>query len=232
MKKIFKILGIVLAILLVIVLVTGWVAHEPLPEGKSGPAADTLAQKMLNALNHDRYQVTRYLEWSFQGGRNTYQWDKVKGVCTVQWSDYEVTLNLTDPSQSKVVKSGKLLTGKDSKKGIEKALAFFNNDSFWLVAPYKVFDEGTTRSIVDLEDGTQGLLVSYTRGGTTPGDSYLWLLNDDGFPYAYKMWVKIIPVGGVEATWDDWLVTQSGAFLPKSHQLGPITLDMGEIKGY
>ena len=108
----------------------------------------------------------------------------------------------------------------------------FNNDSFWLVAPYKIFDEGTERSLVSLEDGSQALLVTYTSGGSTPGDSYLWLLNENEIPYAYKMWVKIIPVGGVEASWDHWTKMESGAYLPKSHKMGPITLSMGDVRGF
>ena len=130
------------------------------------------------------------------------------------------------------MKKGKSLPKDEGKAIVEKALAYFNNDSFWLVAPSKVFDAGTTRSIVVLEDGTEGLLITYNSGGTTPGDSYLWKLNPNGFPNSYKMWVKIIPIGGLEATWDDWMVVESGAFLPKSHTLGPVTLSMGDVKGY
>ena len=124
------------------------------------------------------------------------------------------------------------MASDEKEKLVDKALKNFNNDSFWLVAPYKVFDSGTERSIVTLEDGTEALLVTYTSGGTTPGDSYLWLLNENAFPRAFKMWVKIIPVGGLEASWDDWVITQSGAFLPKSHTLGPVNLSMGNVKAY
>ena len=101
-----------------------------------------------------------------------------------------------------------------------------------MVAPYKVFDKGTKRSIVITEDGSEALLVTYTSGGDTPGDSYLWLLNDNGFPYSFKMWVKVLPIGGLQADWDDWLVSKSGAFLPKSHKIGPITLSMGDVRAY
>ena len=69
-------------------------------------------------------------------------------------------------------------------------------------------------------------------GGTTPGDSYLWLVDDKGFPKAYQMWVDIIPIGGLEASWDDWMTTKSGALLPKTHRLGPMTIDMGSVRGY
>ena len=172
------------------------------------------------------------MEWSYQGGKNHYIWDKEMGRCNVKWDDFEVNLNLVNPKKSKVKKTGVTLIGEEGEKAIEKALAYFNNDSFWLVAPYKVFDKGTTRSIVLLEDGTQGLMVTYSSGGTTPGDSYLWKLNPNGFPNSYKMWVQLIPIGGVEATWDDWMVSKSGAFLPKSHELGPIELSMGNVKGY
>lgn len=81
-----------------------------------------------------------------------------------------------------------------------------------------------------MDDGSDALLITYTTGGSTPGDSYLWLLNDDGFPNAFKMWVDIIPIGGINATWDDWLVTESGVFLPKSHKVGPMTLNMGDVE--
>ena len=101
-----------------------------------------------------------------------------------------------------------------------------------MVAPFKVFDKGTSRSIVTLEDGSEGLLVSYASGGTTPGDSYLWKLQANGFPESYQMWVGIIPIGGMEATWEDWQIMDSGCFLPTSHKLGPVTLFMGNVKAY
>ncbi|MEM1336192.1 MAG: hypothetical protein AAF717_01720 [Bacteroidota bacterium] len=232
MKKILKILGAVVVVLLLIGVLIGWIAHEPLPEGRSGAEADALAHKMLKALNYKNYQTTRYLEWSFQGGKNHYLWDKARGTCRVQWENYTVALNLVDPKQSTVTSSGASVPSGTSEKIIDTALAYFNNDSFWLVAPYKVFDTGTSRSIVALENGKQGLLVTYTSGGTTPGDSYLWILNDAGFPEAYKMWVQILPIGGLEASWKDWTTTKSGAFLPSLHQLGPISLSMGDVKGY
>ena len=232
MKKALKVVGTVLAILLLFGMVFLWIKHEPLPDGKSGPRADALAQKMLNALNHKAYQETRYFEWSFQNGANRYVWDKDLGKVTVISGQVTVHLDLTNPSDSEVLENGEQVYGSDRKEQMQQALEKFNNDSFWLVAPYKVFDKGAKRSIVELEDGSKGLLVTYTTGGTTPGDSYLWLLNEYGFPNAFKMWVKIIPIGGIEASWDDWVVTQSGAFLPKSHKLGPLTLDMGNVKGY
>ncbi len=228
MKKLLKILGI----LILGLLIFAWVKHQPLPKGHSPLGADVLANKMLQALNYEKYSDTRFLEWSYRNGANKYKWDKLNGMVEINWDNYSVLLNLVDSEKSKAKKIGDSLSKEKENKVIAKALKMFNNDSFWLVAPYKVFDDGTHRNIVDLDNGSQGLLVSYSKGGTTPGDSYLWKLNENYFPISFKMWVKIIPLGGLEATWDDWQVMQSGAFLPKSHQLGPLTLDMGRIKAY
>lgn len=232
MKKFLKISAGILTLGVLVVVILLWIKHDPLPEGQSGPEAEALAQQMLIALNYEAFEKTRYLEWSYRNGANQYRWNKKMGKVKVQWDGYSVNLNLVKLENSTVYENGKAVPPRKSEKLIQKALKHFNNDSFWLVAPYKIFDKGTQRSLVTLEDGTQGLLVTYTSGGTTPGDSYLWLLNENGFPNAYKMWVKIIPIGGLEASWDDWIIAESGAFLPKSHKLGPVTLDMETVKGY
>jgi hypothetical protein len=48
----------------------------------------------------------------------------------------------------------------DSKKQmLKKGNDYFNNDSFWLIAPFKLRDAGTTRSIV-MQDN-QALMITY-----------------------------------------------------------------------
>ncbi|RNC89971.1 MAG: hypothetical protein ED555_11050 [Allomuricauda sp.] len=232
MKRILKIFGVLVLLLIVGGFIYAWAKHEPLPDGTKGNEADLLGQQMLTALNNNAYQNTRYFEWSFSNGATHYVWDKELGTCLVQRKDVEVNLNLNRPLKSSVVKNGTYLRGVEKEKAIESALDSFNNDSFWLVAPYKIFDQGTERRLVNLDKGEKGLLVTYTQGGSTPGDSYLWLLNDNGFPYAFKMWVSILPVGGIEASWDNWLITESGTYLPKSHKMGPFDFSMGLVKAY
>ncbi|MFT5737551.1 MAG: hypothetical protein ACI9SG_001900 [Maribacter sp.] len=231
-RKILKILGILVVVVLVAFITIYAVYNEKLPEGRPGSDADALAQKMLSTLNYDKFKQTRFLEWSFQGGEHQYKWDKEKRNVAVSWDEFLVNLDLITPESSLVFKNGERLMDLESEALIEKAVDYFNNDSFWLVAPYKVFDSGVTRSIVPLPDGTDGLLVTYTTGGSTPGDSYLWILQPNGFPKSFKMWVNIIPIGGIEASWDDWAVMESGVFLPKSHEMGPVKLLMGDIQGY
>lgn len=231
-KKILKILAGLGVFVLVILTVLYFTYNKPLPTGTSGPEAEALAAKMLNAINHEAYKETRFLEWSFARGAHHYKWDKKENTVEVKWKDFVVNLNLSSYSQSKATKAGVQLQKAAKKKASAKAVSFFNNDSFWLVAPFKVFDPGTERGIVLLEDGSQALLVTYTSGGSTPGDSYLWKLGANGFPESFRMWVSIIPVGGLEASWEDWKIMESGVFLSTSHQLGPFSFQMEDLKAY
>lgn len=233
-KKILKIIaGIVIFLTLPSLLFFGFIYYkynEDLPVGISGEQANALAHKMLLALDHNAYEETNYLEWTFKR-RHHYKWQKDEKKCVVQFEDYKVNLDLSDYSKSKVYVHSFEIQGGKQKEILQKAIDYFNNDSFWLVAPYKVFDEGVTRSLVKQPNGEHALLVTYTSGGSTPGDSYLWLLEDSGKPKAFKMWTSILPIQGVEASWSDWATTESGAQLPTYHKLLFLGLEMGDVKG-
>ena len=222
MKKFLKVLGVLIVLLIVVIGVYYVANNESLPEGTQGKEADELAMKMVTAMNKDAFEATEIIEWSFRG-KNSYKWKKQEGLVEVSWDNNKVTLNLEDHSKS---------TG-GSPEILQTALDYFNNDSFWLLAPYKVFDEGVERRLVDYE-GNQALLVTYKSGGSTPGDSYLWFIDENGLPTSYKMWVSIIPIGGVGATWSDWKQTDSGIKLPTRHELSimGMELDMGDVKAY
>ena len=204
--------------------------NEDLPTGIQGEKADALAYNMLEALDYDAYKNTNSMEWTFKK-RHHYKWNKSKNTCEVFWKDYKVYLDLNDNSQSKVYIHGFIIDSDLSDELIEKAIHYFNNDSFWLVAPYKVFDDGVERRLVKTDNNKDALLVTYTSGGSTPGDSYLWLLDDNGKPKAFKMWVSILPIDGLEASWSDWTTTESGAQLPTFHKLLILGLEITNIKG-
>jgi hypothetical protein len=216
MKRLLKIFGIGLLSLLLLLVLAGWWVHQPLPTVKErGAAADTLARRLELAVNKAAWDTTRYVNWTFLSG-TSYQWDKAEQQVIVSWADYEVLL-YTPTQTGEVRQAGALLpAGPAQEKAIRKAWEQFANDSFWLCAPMKVFDPGTRRGIVTLADGSEGLLVSYTSGGVTPGDHYLWILEESGLPKAWRMWVNIIPVGGLEFGWTDW-TSPDGPRLARNH---------------
>ncbi|WP_442266851.1 hypothetical protein ACSIGC_03880 [Tenacibaculum sp. ZS6-P6] len=214
MKKLLKFIGILLLLIIGVLTFLYFKYNEALPTGKQGEEADALANKMLIALQHEAFENTEIIEWSFIG-KHFYKWYKQEDKVEVSWEKNKVVLDTKNPDKSEIFVDGQK---SDDKTLIKKAEAFFNNDSFWLIAPHKVFDNGVERRIVKHND-KDALLVTYTSGGTTPGDSYLWILNDYGFPTHFKMWTQIIPIGGLGASWNDWTTTESDLQLPTKHKL-------------
>ena len=194
---------------------------EDLPNGTTGKRADALAQKMLNALDYNAYNSTNYIEWTYKQRRH-YEWKKNEDLCHVYWEEYCVQLNLKEHQLSRAYIHSFKIEGNMGEKLKKEALNYFNNDSFWLVAPYKVFDEGVERRLVN----NNSLLVTYTNG-----DSFLWKLDPNGKPKYFKMWSSSIPLDGLEASWSDWTTTDSGAQLPTFHKLFLIGLEMGAVRG-
>lgn len=226
LKRIGIFLGILIAALFVLYLLN----NESLPKGKTGPEADALAQKVLTAINKTAWDTTGAVSWNF-AGRHEHLWDRDRHFAEVKWEDYRVLVNINEIS-GVAYKGGEALADKtENDKLVRTAWEYWANDSFWLNAPAKVFDGGTSRSIVKLEDGSDGLMISYSSGGVTPGDSYLWILDENGLPKSYKMWVQIIPLGGAEATWEDWKTLSTGAKISGFHKLGPLEIEVSNVEG-
>lgn len=224
-----KWVGILLG-LLVFGLLTAYLSfNEKKPTGVKGPEAEALAEKMLTAIDKTAWDTTGIVQWTFKGV-HTFIWDKQRHLTEVTWEDHRVLLDI-NAIAGKAWKNEKEVTGEEGKALVRKAWEYWCNDSFWLNAPAKCMDPGTERSIVKTEDGKDALLVTYSSGGVTPGDSYLWMVDDNGLPTSYKMWVKIIPVGGMEFTWEEWATLPTGAKIAQAHR-GPndLNLDISNLK--
>jgi hypothetical protein len=225
---------ILAGVLIMILLLTGglflfgWSRHEPRPEGTPTPEADEVARKVLKAINKEAWDSTGIVQWSFPGGHD-YLWDKGRGFVQVRWGQNEVLL-YTRKVTGIAFESGAVQTGEKSEELIQTAWSYFCNDSWWLNAPSKVFDPGVQRSLITLEDGREALFVEYTSGGVTPGDAYAWILDENGLPSSYKMWVQILPVGGLEFTWEEYTTLSTGARIATLHA-GMKDLQMTNIKG-
>jgi len=228
LKKIVLRIAMALIGVLIVATVAVKIASEPLPEGVSGDGADTLALQMLKSLNHEAYLSTTEIDFSFSG--HQYSWKKAANKVEVRWSSHRVLLELDNLSSSVVYTDEAQLTDSDRFKLINQAVSYFYNDSYWLVAPFKVFDPGVSRKLVRLVGENDALLVTHSSGGVTPGDSYLWLLDENARPTAFKMWVSIIPFGGLRASWEDYVKSETGAYFATSHKMGPLTIGVRDLK--
>jgi hypothetical protein len=233
LKKVLKwIAGTVVFLTLPTLLLYGGLYlkyNEEIPFGVQGAKADSLATKMMRSIDYEAFKKTKFIEWTFKK-RHHFKWEKNENVCTVYWKEFKVDLDLDDYSKSKAFIHNFRVEGRQAQGLINKAISYFNNDSFWLVAPFKVFDVGTERRLVTLDSGEEALLVTYTSGGSTPGDSYLWLLDDSYRPKSFKMWTSILPIQGLEASWEDWITTESGAQLPTFHKFLFFGIEINDVK--
>jgi hypothetical protein len=227
MKKIFKVTGYVLLslIILLVVLLGGVYAtyNEKMPVGVKGDKAEALGQKMMHAVNKTAWDSTHIIAWTSRSG-NSYVWDKQRNLVQVSAKDSKVLLNVYKQSGKVWDKQSEVTDVEKASKSVQKAYKAFINDAFWLNPIVKIFDEGTSRSVVTLADGTEGLLVTYSSGGVTPGDSYLWLVDANGIPTAWKLWVGILPIGGLEFSWDNWLTLPTGAKIATGHTVKPASI--------
>lgn len=218
MKKVFKIIGFALLLLIVLLAAAFFKYNEKMPIGVKGEKAEALAQKMLQAVNKTAWDSTAFISWTSRGG-NTILWDKTRNLAQVEWKNNKILLNIQKVSGKAYINQTEVTDPKQAQELIQKAYKAFINDAFWLNPIVKVFDDGTERSIVTLADGTEGLLVSYKSGGVTPGDSYLWLVDANGLPTAWKLWVQVLPLGGIEFTWEDWMTLPTGAKISTMHKI-------------
>jgi hypothetical protein len=231
LKKIFRIILKTLLYIIGLLLIAGIVIKiiftEEIPQGTNPKEADAMALRMLDAINYHEFYKSEEITWTFRN-KNTYRWNVRENMVEVSWDDYRVELFTIEPNSSTAYKNDTRLSGTAKSDAMDYAIKNFNNDSFWVAAPFKVFDRGTTRKIVE-EDGEKKLLVTYESGGSTPGDVYLWTLDEEYRPVSFKMWVSNIPLDGIEAQWSDWEMTAGGFPLSRKRSIYNIPIPVTDL---
>ena len=207
-------------------------AESP-PAGEAGAAAEGLADRIEAAVNLPAWRRTQALRWTFVGV-NRHLWDRRRGLARVEKGQRKVLLVLSGAGATGRAWEGEReLGGEELSAARAWAWSAWCNDSFWLNPLAKMRDPGTERLACGTSpEGLEQLLVSYASGGVTPGDRYLWQVDGEGLPANWKMWVSILPVGGVDATWEGWLTLGTGAKVAREHRLlGGLRLELSEIAG-
>lgn len=215
MRRTLRALGVILVLLFAAVVVL-WATlrHAPTPT-TPGPDAEALARQMVRAVDGDAWNRTGAVRWRVQG--RSHLWDRARGLARVEWRGNRVLLDVNRKRGRAWHEDVELADGAGKQKLVDQAYALWINDSFWLNPIVKAFDDGTTRSLGSV-DGKRALLVAYASGGLTPGDQYLWILDDNARPVAWRLWVKILPIHGIEIGWGGWTRLATGAWVATSHK--------------
>lgn len=211
-----KIIITILTLIVLFIAGVYFLLHEAQPEGTPGPEADALAKKMMQAINHSQWDSTGVISWNFRGIHEVL-WDKKRHFVRVRWEENEALVNINQRSGI-AYQNGAPASGETADELIQKGWRIWANDSFWLNPISKLFDDGTVRSIVDLEDDGKGLMITYQSGGATPGDSYLWYVDEDGLPTHWQMWVSMLPFGGLKFSWEEWITLSTGVRISTKHK--------------
>lgn len=228
MKKWMLRLGAALLGVVVLAVVALRVASDPLPEGVEGPEAEAMADALMAAVDAEAWERTGAVAWTF-AGRNEHLWDRQRQLARLRSGETTTLVDLTKV-QGRAWKGDRELTGRSAERAVRRAHAAWINDAFWLNPVVKLRDDGTSRRLVQGPDGPE-LMLSYSSGGLTPGDSYLWRPGPDGRPVQWRMWVSVIPLKGLATSWEGWTRLDTGAWVSTAHQTGPLRLALTDVRG-
>jgi hypothetical protein len=159
----------------------------------SDPRAVAIADRVMQALGGEAaWNATRYLRFDFavdRGGktvmRRGHVWDKWTGRYRVEGKDKDgrdvvVAMNLNTKEGSATV-AGAALAGEELKKALETGYAWWVNDAYWLLMPYKMRDPGVVLTLAGTErkgeDAWDKVLLTFEGVGLTPKDRYWVFVN-------------------------------------------------------
>ena len=198
LKKIVIALLLLAAVLVAAIFIGRALLSNALPDVKSDDAKSLrVLERVLKATHNDAFEKARLVHFQLDNGR-FFLWDKAREKVRVTHKNEEVFIDLKsapagDPSAIK---------GKASdRKALVNAHKWFINDLFWL-HPFSSFKNEGVELKVSPDERT--LLVSFTKGGHTPGDQYALLLDEAGRPKAWRLYTGVLPIAGLEASFDEW----------------------------
>ncbi len=154
----------------------------------SDPEAIALADSVMAALGgRAAWDATRYLEWTFFG-RRTLLWDKGEGRVRIDIPEDSILLLLDYRRDTgKAATRGRLQTEPDSiAYYLNLARRIWINDSYWLVMPFKLKDDGVTltylgRDTTESGQEAEAVRLTFENVGVTPQNKYHVLIDPATF---------------------------------------------------
>ncbi len=162
------------------------------PKG-SDPKAVAIADRVMQALGGEAaWNATRYLRFDFAVDRDgktvmrrAHTWDKWTGRYRVEGKDRDgraviVAMSLSTKDGAATT-AGAPLAGEELGKALEAGYAWWVNDTYWLLMPYKMRDPGVVLSLAGTEkkgeDRWDKVRLTFEGVGLTPKDRYWVFVN-------------------------------------------------------
>lgn len=151
----------------------------------SDARAVALAERSLDAMGgREAWERTRFLQWRFFGGRQHY-WDRYTGDVRIHSDDRLVLMNVNTKRGRAWDGISEIVEPAALGDALELGFAWWVNDSYWLLMPYKMLDPGTRLRYVGpdtLSNGGTAEVVEMTfedGTGLTPQNRYeVWFASD------------------------------------------------------
>jgi hypothetical protein len=166
---------------------------------------------MERAVDAEAWARTGAVRFVFRG-ETRHLWDKARGLDLVEFlkRDERVLLDIGKKTGRAWHKGAEVTDAVARQKLVDKAYSRFCNDSFWFNPVVKFFDDGVTRTRVVDEHG-ESLVIHYASGGVTPGDTYHWLVGPGDLPSAWRMFVQVLRIKGLQTSYEQWTTLPTGA---------------------
>lgn len=163
-------------------------ALSPAAQERTRADADPHARELAEAVvanlgGWNAWERTRYLQWSFFGGRR-HVWDKRTGDWRLDDAGNVVLMNV-NTREGRVFESGTEVFDPVRKRELlDQAYGKWINDAYWMFLPWKLLDPGVKLrhlGAAALADGAPAQVLELTFGqvGLTPKNRYLVYVGDE-----------------------------------------------------
>lgn len=226
-KKGLFALASLLVVLISLFLVS---SRKSLPASRPGEQAELLAARVEASVGKDGWERLGAIAFYFVPGGRAHFVDFKRGFVEVAFaqSSNQYLVQYAKDGRGLVFKNRKRVDGQEASDSIQQALKFHINDMYWLNPFVQMRSPGAVRKIT--EDGD--LMVHYPEGGITPGDTYVIHIGPDGLPDRWNLWVKVLPLKGMQFTFEDWKEIAPGVRVSLMHRSFFKDVELREVRTF
>ncbi len=160
--------------------------------------ADDLARRAFDVLAGPAWEKTRYFEFTFvvehRNGPTSavpQRWDRTTGLYRVtgrdaKRNDYVVVMNVIT-NKGRVWLNGEEV--HDARRDDTLALAYkrFLNDTYWLLMPLRMLDQGVVREAMGERTDSCGRTWDVVKVTTSADTAWAWINRDSGIVEGWDM---------------------------------------------